>query len=127
MQNSIRTNTVIIQGGMLLPHDIEVQRNTYLGGCLVINSEESAALDRKLRAAGWSFLFRATEIKSTVFGAAGARTLARAVKRLLAKVKSQQFNAVQIVNIATGSFLGVPYVTVWANSRNIQRSRPGPQ
>ena len=127
MLNSIRTNTVIIQGGMRLPHDIEVQRNSYLGGCLVINSLESAALERKLRAAGWSFLFRPKEIKSTVFGATGAKTLARAVKRLLAKVKSHQFNAVQIVNIAAGSFLGVPYVTVWANSRKIQRSRLDPQ
>ncbi len=62
----------------------------------------------------------AEQINVTVFGAGGAKTLAKAVNRLLGKVKSQAFNSVEITKIASRRFLGIPYLTLAAHARHIQ-------
>ena len=79
-------------------------------------------LDRKIHAAGWNFFFLATGVKVMFFGAIGAAKVQNAVTRILAKVKAQHFNGLEITEIAARSFLGVPYVTVIAHSRHMQQS-----
>jgi hypothetical protein len=44
------------------------------------------------------------------------------LKRILEKVKQQQFNGLEVTEIAARRFLGVPYVTVSAHSRHMQQS-----
>jgi hypothetical protein len=79
-------------------------------------------LDRKIHAAGWNFFFMAAEVKVMSFGSLGAAKIQNAVQRILAKVKSQHFNALEITEIVGRRFLGVPYLTVSAHSRHMQQS-----
>jgi hypothetical protein len=44
------------------------------------------------------------------------------LKRILAKVKHQHFNGLEVTAIVARHFLGVPYVTVSAHSRHMQES-----
>ncbi len=80
------------------------------------------ALDRKIHAAGWNFFFMAAEVKVMFLGEVGAVKIQNALKRILQKVKPQQFNGLEITEIVARRFLGVPYVTVSAHSRHMQQS-----
>ncbi len=80
------------------------------------------ALDRRIHAAGWNFFFMATEVKVMFFGSVGAVKIQNALKRILEKVKPQEFNGLEVTQIVARRFLGVPYVTVSAHSRHMQAS-----
>jgi hypothetical protein len=68
------------------------------------------------------FFFMAAEVKARFFGVLGAAKIQSALRRILGKVKQQQFNGLEVTGIVAGHFLGVPYVTVSAYSRHIQQS-----
>jgi hypothetical protein len=76
----------------------------------------------RYNAAGWNFFFMAAEVKATFFGAAGARRVRRALKRILEKVRHQNYNCLEVTGIAAKRFMGVPYSVVSAHSRHIQQS-----
>jgi len=80
------------------------------------------ALDRKIHAAGWNFFFMATEVKVMFFGSQGAAKIQNALKRILKKVKEEHFNGLEVTEIVSRRFLGVPYVSVSAHSRHMQQS-----
>ncbi len=80
------------------------------------------ALDCKIHAAGWNFFFMAPEVKAIFFGKTGATKIQNALKRILGKVKQQHFNGLEVTAIVPRRFLGVPYVTVLAHSRHMQKS-----
>ena len=63
----------------------------------------------------------AGEIKATVFGFDKPKALGAAVKRLITDVKSQHCNSIEIARVTDRSFLGVPYVTVFAHPRHLQK------
>jgi len=83
---------------------------------------DAFALDRKIHAAGWNFFFMATEVKVMFFGSLGAAKIQNALKRILKKVKGQHFNGLEVTEIVSRRFLGVPYVTISAHSRHMQQS-----
>jgi hypothetical protein len=43
------------------------------------------------------------------------------LQRILAKVKPEHFNGLEVTGIVASRFLGVPYVTVSAHSRHMQQ------
>ena len=88
----------------------------------VLRIMDGFTVDRKIHAAGWNFFFMAPEFKSSFFGTIGAAKLQKALTRILAKVKLQNFNGLEVTGIVARRFLGVPYVTVSAHSRHMQRS-----
>ena len=79
-------------------------------------------VDRKIHAAGWNFFFMAPEFKASFFGTIGVEKIQKALARILAKVKPQHFNGLEVTGIVARRFLGVPYVTVSAHSRHMQQS-----
>ncbi|MFY9560523.1 MAG: hypothetical protein WAQ52_09845 [Terriglobales bacterium] len=64
----------------------------------------------------------AAEVKAMFFGALGAQGIQNALQRILAKVKRQHFNGLEVTEIVAKHFLGVPYAIVAAHSRHIQQS-----
>jgi len=80
------------------------------------------ALDRKIHAAGWNFFYMAAEVKVMFFGSVGAVKIQKALERILEKVKPEQFNGLEVTEIISRRFLGVPYVSVSAHSRHMQQS-----
>ena len=63
----------------------------------------------------------AGEIKATVFGFDRQKALRAALKRLIADVKSQHCNSIEITRVTGKSFLRVPYVSVSAHPRHLQK------
>ena len=101
---------------------LALESEPYLANWSVVRALNGLALDRKIHVAGWNFFFMAAEVKVMFFGALGAKKIQNALRRILAKVKQQDFNGLEVTGIVAKRFLGVPYVTVSAHSRHVQQS-----
>ena len=100
----------------------ELETELCFGEWSMVTVPDAFALDRTIHAAGWNFFFMATEVKTMFFGFLGEKKIQSALKRILAKVKLQHFNALEVTEITARRFLGVPYVTVSAHSRHMQQN-----
>ena len=121
MPDTIKVGTILIKESTVLPEALRFESEPCMLGWR-FNKLDGYGLDRKIREAGWTFFCLAGEIKATVFGLDGQKTVRRAVKRILANLKSEKLNSLEITRVASKRFLGVPYVSVSARSRHIQES-----
>ena len=78
-------------------------------------------LEKELTGTGWTFFYMAGQIKTTAFGFNRAKTIGAALRRLIRNVRLQKCNCLEIDGVQTHSFLGVPYVTLSAHPRHIQK------
>ena len=122
MAETIKTGTILIKDGTFLPDALQFESEPCATGWRLVKNLDGYGLGRKIHETGWTFFCLAGEIKATVFGLEGQETVRRAVKRILAKLKSEKFNSLEITRVASKRFLGVPYASVYARSRHIQES-----
>jgi hypothetical protein len=122
---SKNSNETIVKGTILIAENTHLpepstqdSRSIGNGWARVTNS---LAFEKKLAAAGWAFFYMAGTIRVNVLGFDRHRMMQTAVKRLLSKVTLQKCNCLQIDHITSGSFCGLPLVTVLAHSRNVQQ------
>ena len=121
MPDTIKTGTIMIKDGTLLPADLLVQSEIYAPRWKVVKNFDGYGLDRKINEANWKFFYLAGDIKATVLGREGQKTVRKGVKRILAKLKGEKFNSLEITEIASKRFLGIPFMSVAAHSRHIQQ------
>jgi hypothetical protein len=121
--------TTTVQAGTILIHDeprlapvLALKSEPYSGSWRVLNGLDGFALDREIHGAGWNFFFIAAELRGMFFGAIRPRKVRDALKRILGRVRSQNFNCIEVTGIVAKRFLGIPYVAVSAHSRHIQQS-----
>jgi hypothetical protein len=112
---------VLIRGHTRWPAGVEVESEVFLPDWRVVKNLDRSELARNVERANWNFFYLAGEIRATVFGRDRSRTLRRAVKRVLAKQKGQKFNSLEISNIVSKRFLGIPFINITAHSRHIQQ------
>jgi hypothetical protein len=127
MPDTIKTGTILIKEGTLLPEALRFESEPCVPGWRSVKDLDGCGLGRKLHEVGWTFSRRAGEIGATVFGLDEQKTLHRAVEQVLANLESAEFNSFEIMRVASEAskrFLGVRYVTVSAQSRHIQESAP---
>lgn len=122
MPPTIQVGTVLINDSPLIAQLFGLNSEVCSGDWSVVVKLDGFALDRKIHAAGWNFFFMAAEVKAMFFGAIGAKKVQNALMRIFAKVKGQSFNSLEVTGIVAKRFLGVPYATVSAHSRHIQKT-----
>ncbi len=122
MPPTVQVGTILIEQQPLMAQVLGLQSEPYSGNWSLVKTLDSFALDRKIHAAGWNLFFMAAEVKVMFFGALGAKKIQNAVKRILGKVRLQNFNGLEVTGIVAKRFLGVPYAVVSAHSRHIQKS-----
>jgi hypothetical protein len=120
--------SIFIEKSAHLPNSLVYENDSDVNGWAMLKGPRST-FEKKLGEAGWTLFFMAGEIKATALGS-DPETLRTALKRLIAKVKSQQCNGLEISQVAKRRFLGVPYLRVTAHPRHLQRGlvfagRPG--
>ncbi len=120
MTDSIAVGSVFIDGGAQLPDSLLLQREPHLSGWSTVNNVRST-FGKEIPDAGWTFFFMAGEIKTTVFGFDRQKALGTALNRLIANVKSQHCNSIEITQVTGNSFLKVPYVSLSAHPRHLQK------
>jgi len=108
--------------GTELPGAVRLETEAYATDWRLVKNLDGYGLGRKIYEAGWTFFCQAGDIKAITFGIDEQQTVRRAVKRILAKVESEEFNSLEITRVANQRFLGVPYASVSARSRHVQES-----
>jgi hypothetical protein len=119
---NVQVGSILIEAWPPTTQLLGLESEPYSGNWSLVKVLNGFALDRKIHAAGWNFFFMAAEVKVMFFGALGAEKIQNALKRILVKVKSQNFNSLEVTGIVAKRFLGVPYATVSSHSRHIQQS-----
>ena len=122
MAQTIEIGTLLIKEGTPSPEALSLESDPYLKGWRLVKNLSCSVMDRKLCEAGWTFFFMAGEVSAMVLGSDSEKTTHRAVKKVIANMKSGKFNCLEISRVAAKSFLGLPYVTVAGHARHIQES-----
>jgi hypothetical protein len=121
MENSNKVGTVLIEDGTPLPGVLEFETEPNSKGWTSVKNLNGYALERKIREGGWT-LFDLGQIKANGFGIDRDKATGSAVARLLAQVRSDNFNSLEISHVATKRFLGLHCVTVTAHEWHLQNS-----
>ena len=122
MQDSIKAGTILIKAGTALPAGLGVETATYAAGWDVVTNLDGYALGRIIHNAGWTFFCLVGETKSTIWGFRRGKAVRTAFARILKKVKLEKFNSLEITEVASKRFCGIPYLRLSARSRHIQHS-----
>src|SRR6266403_315250 len=113
-----RAGTILIREDTLLPTNLSIESEAFLTGWRVIKNLDRSTLARNIESANWNFFYLAGEMRATVLGRDRSGTLRRAVRRVLAKQKGQKFNSLEITNVVSKRFLGIPLINITAHSRH---------
>ncbi len=121
MLDTNRTMTIFIKEDTPLPANLPIESEAFLPGWRVVKNLDRSTLARNIGGANWSFFYLAGEMRATVLGRDRSGTVRRAVRRVLAKQKGQKFNSLEITNVVSKRFLGIPFIDITAHSRHIQQ------
>jgi hypothetical protein len=113
--------TLFIRENTLLPGGLIIETETFLPGWRALRNCDGYRLGRRIEEAKWNFFYLAGELKAIVFGRQGPSALRRALRTILAKPAARKFNSLEIREIRSRRFLGIPFVIVTANFRHIQQ------
>jgi len=116
-----RARTILIREDTPLPANLPIESEAFLPGWRAVRNLDGYELGRKIEEAKWYFFYLAGEIGAIALGREGPGTLRRAVKRILAKQEGRKFNALEVTEIISKRFLGIPFMSVTAHSRHIQQ------
>ena len=122
MASTIQVGTIVMKKWPGMPELLGIETEPCFGEWSMVKVLDGVALDRKIHVAGWNFFFMAAEVNVMFWGSLGAAKIQRALKQILARVKQQHFNGLEVTAIVARHFLGIPYVTVSAHSRHMQES-----
>lgn len=122
MPQTVQVGSILVKKSLPMPDVVGVDIEHYSENWNLIRNLDGFELDRKLHGSRWNFFFMAEEVKTTFAGSPGAKKIENALHRILGKVTRQAFNALEVTQILTKRFLGVPYTVVSAHSRHIQQS-----
>jgi hypothetical protein len=122
MTDTIKTGTILIAEGALLPESLVVVGQPYSNGWISVSNHDLDELGTAVNKAGWTFFFMAGEIKRSALGLDRETAVRRAVKRIILNVEAHKCNCLEITQVTPKSFLGIAYVNVRAHARHIQRS-----
>ena len=120
MTDTIVAGSILVERGTELPISLQLQNESLSNGWSTVKDVRSAP-EKGTQEPGWTFFFMAGEIKTTVFGFDGQKTLGAALKRLTRNAADQHCNSLEVSRVARKSFLKVPYVTVFAHTRHLQK------
>jgi hypothetical protein len=122
VKNEMKAGNILIQEGILLPEALQIEREPCVPGCRFVRDLDGYGLDREIQKTGWTFFCLAGEINATVFGNDRQKKVRRAIEQILTNPRSKEFNSLQITRVVSKRFLGVPYISVSAVLRHIQKS-----
>jgi len=117
---TIREGTILIEEGAFVPESLQLENAADAEGWKSVEPADKRELERNIKEAGSIFFLMADEITATAVGFDQPKAVRAALQRIIASVKLQKCNCLQISQVTARSFLRIPYVSVSAHSRHIQ-------
>jgi len=119
---NLKTGTLLIEEGVVFPESLQVESDPYSNGWRIVKELDGYGLDRTMSRAGWTCFYMANEISASAVALNRDKSLSKAVNQILEKLKLERFNSLEITQVATRPFLGLPHTTVSAHARHIHES-----
>ncbi len=120
MPTQVQSGTMLVQQSATLGLP-GMESELYCENWRSLGALESSGFDHTVRAAGWNLFFMAAELRAVAPAWGGQNALHRGVKRLLAQTQLQHFNCLELSQVVRKYFLGIPYISIVAHPRHIQR------
>lgn len=121
MPNTIKAGTILIAENALLPASLGIESEPYIYGWRRVKNADVDGLDQMIGRAGWNFFYLAETLEANVFGSDEKKTVRKAMKQIVEKLKSKKFNCLEIKQVITKRSWGLPTVFISAHSRHIQQ------
>lgn len=128
MRQKPTTRPALAPGAILVARSASLPRSLRLendaagtGWAPVAEGLDRRQVEREVAASGWKFLFMTHPIQATAFGFDRQKIIQEALVRLIAAVRLQRCNSLEIGRLTTRSFLGFSYVSLQAHPRHIQK------
>jgi hypothetical protein len=99
MADTIKTGTILIAEGSLLPESISLESEPYAYGWRLVKNLDGNGLDQIISQAGWNFFYIAGVIETSAFGSDEKKTTRKAIKQVIASLKSKNFNCLGITRV----------------------------
>lgn len=122
MEESIKSGTMLIAEGAILPEALKLETEPYAYGWRQVKNFDSHGFTQMVSQAGWNLFYIAGAIETSAFGSDEKKTTRKAIKQVIAKLSSKSFNCLEITKVVVKRSLGLPSVSVSAHSRHIQKS-----
>jgi hypothetical protein len=116
-----KDGVIFIREGTILPPMLSVTTEAFMPNWRIVTSHDRSALARSIEGCDWYFFYLAGDIQATVLGGNTRRVLRKAVKAILTKRADDKLNSLEITAIVSRRFLGIPFTTFTAHSRQIQQ------
>jgi hypothetical protein len=123
MADAIKPGTILITEGALLSESLLLESEPYGYGWRLVKNLDSRGLDKIIGQAGWDFFYTASVVETNAFGSDEKKTTRKAIQRIIANLKSKNFNCLEITRVTAKRSLGLLYVSVSAYLRHIQEGR----
>jgi len=121
MPDRAEDGIIFIRDGTILPPILSVTTDAFLPNWRIVTSHNRSTLARSIEGCDWYFFYLAGDIQATVLGGNTRRALRKALKAILTKHGNDQLNSIDITAIVSRHFLGIPFTTFTAHSRQIQQ------
>lgn len=122
MEETIKSGTMLIAEGAILPEALKFETEPYAYGWRLVKNLDSHGFNQIISQAGWNLFYIAGAIETNAFGSDEKKTTRKAIKQVIAKLSSKNFNCLEITQVTAKRSLGLPSVSVSAHSRHIQKS-----
>jgi hypothetical protein len=118
----ITPGTILIERGTARPDSFHVEDGSYPEAWMTLTHRLTfRQLEDELTATGWTFFYMANSIKAMAFGFDQEKMMHTVLTRLTGLAKDQNCNCLEIKGVATRSFLWMPYLSISAHPRHIQK------
>ena len=123
MSLNIQVGDILLDDRPQIHQALGLESEPFSGSWSRVKTIDRSFLDQQIRAAGWNLFFIPGEVKAVIFGALKAGKIQGAVTRILKKLRSRNFNCLEVAAIDTKRFLGMRYAIVSAHSLHLQQTR----
>jgi hypothetical protein len=120
---NIKVGDVLLDDRPQILQALGLESEPFSGSWSRVKTFDRSSLDHQVRAAGWNLFFIPGEVKAVVCGAVKTGKIENAVTRILKKVRSRNFNCLEVAAIDSKRFLGMRYAIVSAHSLHLQQTR----
>src|ERR1051326_274573 len=110
MEEIIKPGSMLIAEGAILPESLQFETEPYAYGWRLVKNFDSNGFNQIISQAGWNFFYVAGAIETNAFGSDEKKTTRKAIKQVIAKLRSKNFNCLEITRVAAKRSLGLPSV-----------------
>jgi hypothetical protein len=111
---------MFLRTGCLLPDGLDLAQKRFSEGWMSVEETTSAALDLRVRSAGWNFIWLREVCSRFAVAQTETVAVAKAIARALKAIKSG-FNAAEFDSLRVLSFPGFRVAKVTLHARHIQQ------